>query len=123
MHCCIAHEMKCSEIYIVLKLKFNVIQYLLSMTVHLKLGKRLEPATLTLIIWTKNEFFCKKKAKGSTCYFSLFTFLKQAGSAGKEPTPPMQEMKEMRVQSQKGRSPGRGNDNPVQYSYLENLMD
>ena len=28
----------------------------------------------------------------------------------------------MRVQSLAGRSPGEGNGNPLQYSYLENLM-
>ena len=40
MHCCIAHEIKKYVRYILnSKFKFSVIQYLLFMTVHLKLGK------------------------------------------------------------------------------------
>ena len=38
--------------------------------------------------------------------------------------PAMQETQETRVQSLgKGRSPRGGNDNPLQYSFLKNLMD
>ena len=51
-----------------------MIQYLLFMTVHLKLGKI--RAGYWLLLFGLKQFFCKKQAKGSTYYFSLFTFFK-----------------------------------------------
>ena len=56
-------------------------------------------------------------------WFYLFIYLLgfSASSSGKESTP-MQEMQVLSL-GQEDRCPGGGNDNPLQYSYLENLMD
>ena len=45
------------------------------------------------------------------------------GASGKEPTCQCMKGKKCRIDSWVGRSPGRGNGNPLQYSCLENPMD
>ena len=127
MHCCIAHEMKkCVRYILNSKFKFNVIQYLLFVTVHLKLGK-IRAGYWLLLFGLKQFFLQEKKNKGSTYYFSLFTFffffLTSLAQLVKNPPANAGDERDEGSIPEKGRSPGEGNGNPVQYSYLEYPMD
>ena len=127
MHCCIAHEMKkCVRYILNSKFKFNVIQYLLFVTVHLKLGK-IRAGYWLLLFGLKQFFLQEKKNKGSTYYFSLFTFffffLTSLAQLVKNPPANAGDERDEGSIPEKGRSPGEGNSNPVQYSYLEYPMD
>ena len=58
-----------------------------------------------------------------TLYLSTLLFSSQFGGAGGQEPASAGDIRDMGLNPGLGRSPGEGNDNPLQYSCLENPME